>query len=93
MELLQRWVRRHRVLTAVITGGLTLIALGTAATFWQKQKAESALQILASTMSDTQYGSIYYLSQEKMIESLDRAAAIADSLTEESQMHLFHRAE
>jgi len=89
LYLLQRWVRRHRVLTAVITGGLTLIALGTAATFWQKQKAESALQILAGTMSDTQYGSIYYLNQEKMIESLDRAASIADSLTEENQMHLF----
>ncbi|MCX6855238.1 MAG: hypothetical protein NTV80_10060, partial [Verrucomicrobia bacterium] len=62
---------------------------GTTATFWQKQKAEAALQILAGTMSDTQYGSIYFLQKDKMRGSLDSAAGIADSLTEENQMHLF----
>ena len=89
LYLLRSWVWRHWLLSAAITGGLVLIALGTASTYWQKQKAEAALQILAGTMSDTLYGSIYYLQREQMIDSLDRAAAIADSLTEEQQMHLF----
>ncbi|MEQ1751241.1 MAG: serine/threonine-protein kinase [Prosthecobacter sp.] len=89
LYLTQSWVRRHWLATAAIIGGLALIAIGTATTFWQKQKAEAALQILAGTMSDTQYGSIYYLQQEKMIDSLDRATAIADSLSEANQMHLF----
>lgn len=89
LYLLQSWVRRHWLLTGVIAGGFVLIALGTVSTIWQKQKAEAALQILAGTMSDAQYGSIYYLQRDKMIESLDHAAAIAGSLTEENQMHLF----
>jgi len=89
LYLAQRWVRRHWLLSAAIASGLVLITIGTAATYWQKQKAEAALQILAGTMSDTQYGSLYYLNQDEMIESLDRAVGIADSLTEESQMHLF----
>ncbi len=89
LYLLRSWIRRHWLLSLAITGGLVLTAIGTASTYWQKQKAEAALQILAGTMSDTQYGSIYYLQQEKMIDSLDRATAIADSLTEENQMHLF----
>lgn len=77
------------MLAVAITCGLILIALGTAATFWQKKQAEAALQILAGTMSDTQYGGLYSLNRSKKIESLDRAVVIADSLTDENQMHLF----
>jgi serine/threonine protein kinase len=89
LYLLRSWVRRHRALTAMIIGVLALITLGTVTTVWQKQKAESALQILAGTMSDAQYGSLYYLKKDQMIQSLDRAVGIADSLTEENQMHLY----
>lgn len=87
--LLRVWVRRHWLATVMIIGGLLLTAIGAATTFWQKQKAEAALQILAGTMSDTQYGSLYFLQKDKMIENLDHAAGISDSLTEENQMHLF----
>jgi serine/threonine protein kinase len=86
LYLTQRWVRRHWLVTVAITGALGLIGIGTATTYWQKQKAEAALQLMASALSQTD--TISYVSLTQMGEVLALAAARADDLQERDQMRL-----
>lgn len=86
LYLVQRWVRRHRVMAAAIAISLTAIALGSATTYWQKTQAESALRLMASTLSATD--TISYARLDQMRDVLTIAAAKTDELPEPERLQL-----
>ena len=85
--LIQRWIRRHRVMASASAICLLTLGIGTATTYWQKLQAQDALQLMASVVSETD--TISYVRLNQMREVLHLAAARTDPLPSPQQLQLF----
>jgi tetratricopeptide (TPR) repeat protein len=84
--VMRRWVRRHWVMSLGVGSCAAALVLGGMATYWQKRKAEAALGMMASVLSETD--TISYVRLQKMRDVLALAARQMEGLSEVERLRL-----